>query len=429
LYYAVPLFLEEPIISNIYEPLGHQLPEWSITSAMFMTLVGVWSLWLGMKTGIAQFLTPRTHLSLVLTPAKLNYVRAVLVIGSFLSWYDPPIGLLGEGGRQLIGILISVIPVLAFAILFRKLMKGEAEVVDKILVFGFLIVRLFSGLSGGWLGVAASILVICGAIYLLERKRIPRAALVAVVLFTLFFQVGKADFRRTYWQRPGETSVQEQEKGGRLERVIFWAQTSFDKWGEALSDPTGEAFRTALNPSVSRISLLNQTANVIDQTPSMVPYQNGSLYTYMLYTWIPRFVWPDKPSVSGANQFYQVAYGLTTEDDLGSVSISVGFLTEGFINFGWFGVVGIMFLMGVFFNFYEKTFLATTSGVLMTGIGLILLPGFLSIESQMAQYLSGIAQQVVVTIIVMLPVVRIRRSHSSQRPVQALTSPAMLISK
>ena len=409
LYYAVPLFLEEQVISNVYEPLGHQLPEASITAAMFLALLGVGSLWLGMKSGIARFLVPRTHISLALTPGKLNYVRAVLVIGSFLSWYETPTALFGEGGRQLVGILISVMPILAFAILFRNFMKGDSEAVDRILIFGFLVLRLFSGLSGGWLGVAASILVICGAIYLLERKRVPRAALVAVALFTLFFQVGKEDFRRAYWQRQGEVTTEAQGQGGRLERVIFWTQTSLDKWGEALSDPSGEALRTAMNRSVSRISLLTQTANVIDQTPSVVPYQNGSLYSYMIYTWIPRFVWPDKPSVSEANQFYQVAYGLSTEDELSSVSIAVGFLTEGFINFGWVGVVGIMFLMGAFFDFYEKTFLAAKAGVLMTGIGLILLPGFLSVESQMAQYLGGLAQQVVVTILVMLPVVRIRR--------------------
>jgi hypothetical protein len=255
----------------------------------------------------------------------------------------------------------------------------------------------------------------------MELRRVPRGALAFVVLFTLFFQVGKDDFRKTYWQDGG---IGQQEQVDRVQRVAFWVQNSFDKWNEALSDSSGEAFRRAINPSVSRVSLLNQSANVVELTPSAVPYQYGWLYSYMAITWIPRFVWPDKPSVSEANQYYQVAYGLSTEDDLGRVSISVGLLTEGFINFGWPGVVGIMFLAGIFFDFYQRTFLAKTSGALMTGIGVILLPQFLAVESQVAQYVGGIMQQVVVTLIVMLPIIQIEglRLRRAKKPLRILNA-------
>jgi hypothetical protein len=309
--------------------------------------------------------------------------------------------LLGEGSRQLITIVVSVVPLLAFALLFRQVIRGQADLIDRLLITGFLAVRFVTGLSSGWLGVFASIVLICGAIYLAERRRLPRVVLVTVVLFTVFFQVGKEDFRKTYWRSD------DSGQGGRVERVAFWIQASFEKWEEAINDSSGESFRRALNSSVSRVSLLNQTANVIEQTPSVVPYQNGQLYSYLFVTWIPRFVWPDKPSVNDSNRYYQVAYGLTAEDQLGTVSIAVGLLAEAFINFGWIGVVAIMFVVGVFFDFYQRIFLGKDSGVLMIAIGLIMLPQFLAIESQMAQYLGGILQQVLVTLVVMLPVVQI----------------------
>jgi hypothetical protein len=428
LYYAVPLFLEDHIFSTIDEPVGHELTQSTITLALLMALIGVCSLWLGMRSGIARVMVPRAQLSMELTHSKLIYVRAVLIIGSLLSLSDTPSQLAGEGGRQLVNIMVSVIPILAFAILFRNFIRGHSNVFDKVLILGFLVARLVGGLSSGWLGVSASILMICGAIYLMERRRLPRWALVFVVLFTLFFQVGKDEFRKTYWD---SGQGMQQEQGNRLERVTFWAQSSFDKWNEALSDSSGEAFRRALNPSVTRISLLNQSANVVELTPSIVPYQYGWLYSYMAITWIPRFVWPDKPSVSEANQYYQVAYRLTAEDDLGKVSISVGLLTEGFMNFGWTGVVGIMFLAGVFFDFYQRTFLSRTSGALMTGIGVILLPQFLAVESQLAQYVGGIMQQVVVTLIVMLPIIRIERLrlHRFAKPKGLLRPRALLAPK
>jgi hypothetical protein len=423
LYYGVPLFLEEHVFSTISDPFGHELTESAITLALLMALIGVCALWLGIRAGIARLIVPRAQLSLELTQSKLSYVRAILIVGSLLSLSDTPSQLAGAGGRQLVVIMVSVIPILAFAILFRNFIRGQTKVFDKVLILGFLILKMVGGLSSGWLGASASILVICGAIYLMERRRVPRSALVFVILFTLFFQVGKEEFRKTYW-KAGEIGAL-QEQGGSVERVAFWAQSSFDKWKEALNDGSGEAFRRALNPSVSRISLLNQSANVIEQTPSLVPYQYGWLYSYMAITWIPRFVWPDKPSMSEANQFYQVAYGLTSEDDLGRVSFSVGLLTEGFINFGWPGVVGIMFVAGIFFDLYQKTLLSKTSGALMTGIGVILLPQFLAVESQMAQYVGGIVQQVVVSLIVMLPIIRIHglRSPGLTSPVTVLNSP------
>jgi hypothetical protein len=429
LYYGVPLFLEDHVFATVTEPIGHQLTTDTITLALIMALIGVCSLWLGIRSGFARLLVPRAKLSVELTQAKLNYVRAILIIGSLLGLSESPTQLAGDGGRQIITIIVSLVPILAFAILFRHFIRGHSNVIDKVLVFGFLIVRLVGGLSSGWLGVSASILVICGAIYLMEHRRIPRWALIFVVLFTLFFQVGKDDFRRTYWQA-GSIGAQ-QEQGGRVERVAFWAQNSFEKWNEALSDSSGESIRRVLNPSVSRISLLNQSANVVELTPSVVPYQYGWLYSYIAITWIPRFVWPDKPSMSEANQYYQVAYGLSEEEDLNRVAISVGLLTEAYMNFGWAGVVGIMFLIGIFFDFYQKAFLSKTSGALMTGIGVILLPQFLAVESQMAQYVGGIVQQVFVTLIVMLPIIRIKslRARGAAQPIKVLGSRPMLAQK
>jgi hypothetical protein len=174
LYYAVPLFLEDHMFSTISEPLGHELTQSSITMALLMALAGISFLWLGMKLNIARLSLPRAQLSLDLTPAKLNYIRAVLIVGSLLGLSDTPSQLAGEGGRQLVVIMVSVVPILAFAILFRNLIRGQGNLLDKVLIGGFLLVRLVGGLSSGWLGSSAAILVICGAIYLMERRRMPR---------------------------------------------------------------------------------------------------------------------------------------------------------------------------------------------------------------------------------------------------------------
>lgn len=402
LYYGVPLFWGDLSITTDFAPRGQQVSDAGITEALALALMGVGCLNLGMRVGLGRHFTPRNLEVLGLKRGRLAYVRIVLVVGSFLGISDTSTYIFGAGGRQAVILLISLIPLLAFAILFRIYLKGHASRLDKLLIAGFLITRFLAGMSSGWLTVFTSILIICAALYIAEKKKIPRLALIVVVAFTLFFQVGKEEFRKTYWSA-------DQQPASRVERLQFWTDTSLKKWNEAIDDPTGETLKEALSPSVNRLSLLTQTGNVIDQTPAVVPYQYGQLYSYMFITLIPRFVWPDKPSVNDANQFYQVAYGLTREENLEGVSIGVGVLTEGYISFGWAGALGIMFLLGMFFDFFQSTFLSKHSGQLLTSLGIVLLPQFLTIESQLAQYLGGIAQQVLFTLIIMLPAMSLRR--------------------
>lgn len=403
--YGVPLFLEEHVLTLTYDP-RHHLSQETITYALLMPVIGISCLWLGIKVRIGRFLAPRTRLFIDNNPARLDYVRIVLIVGALLNLYETPLLLLGEGGRQFVGISISIIPLLAFAILLRHVIRGDAGLIDKILVAGFLIAQFLTGLGSGMLAGSAALIVVCGSVYLMERRRVPGLAVIAVVVFYLFFQIGKGDFRETFWRQ--------HEQAGQVERVMFWTQSSLSRWSEAITEPSRENIRTAISPSVARVSLLTQTANVIDMTPEVVPYQYGQTYSYMIVTWIPRFLWPNKPSVNEANQFYQVAYGLSEEQDLNTVSIAVGFMAEGFINFGWVGVAGITFLVGVFFDFYRKVFLTRASGLLLNGIGVVMLGQLLSLEFQIAQYFGGITQQIVVALLVMLPVIRIERAPKTR---------------
>jgi hypothetical protein len=402
LYYGVPMFWGDLTIITEFAPRGQEVSPEAITESLALALFGVGSLGLGLKVGIGRRFTPRNLDLLHLKKGRASYIRLVLVLSSVLSFSDSATATLGQGGRQALVLLISLVPLLAFAILFRSFLRGEATRVDKVLIAGFLLARFLSGMSSGWLTVFTSILIICAALYIAERKKIPRLALVVVVAFTIFFQVGKDEFRKAFW-------IGDQRAAGRIEKMSFWVETSYNKWNEAVDDPTGDTLKQALSPSVNRLSLLTQTANVIDKTPSVVPYQYAGLYYYMIVTVIPRFVWPDKPSINDANQFYQVAYGLTREENLEGVSISVGVLTEGYISFGWSGALAIMFFLGVFFDFFQSTFLSRNSGQLLTSLGIVLLPQFLTIDSQLAQYLGGIIQQVIFTLLIMLPAMSLRR--------------------
>ncbi|HEV7860741.1 MAG TPA: hypothetical protein VGO91_19130 [Pyrinomonadaceae bacterium] len=409
LYYAFPLFWGDRDVLQA-DNNNRIVSSEAVTWSMVMVLLGVFSLLLGLRAGLGRKMVPRKLPYIQINQGRLNYIRCVLGFGALLSIFGVSPYALGEGGRQIILTAVGIIPAIAFAILFRAYLRGEATRFDKLLVAFYLLIRFMTAISSGWLGMFVGVIIICAAIYLAERKKIPALIVTVAIVAILFFQVGKEEFRKTYWVS--------QTNAGNIEKIDFWINASVSKWGEALSDPSGQAIRSVTYPSVSRVALLTQTANVMEMTPMVVPYQYGRLYTYIFISWIPRYFWPDKPSVSEANQFYQVAYGLTTEEQLNTVGIAVGILAESFISFGWIGVVAIMFLLGVFFDFYQHTFLSQAAGILMNGIGFVLLPQFLSIESQLAVYLSGILQTLVLTFLVMLPIITFKRQASQARQPQ-----------
>src|ERR1019366_4843005 len=234
--------------------------------------------------------------------------------------------------------------------------------------------------------------------------KLPLVAIMIGIPIVLFLQPGKEKFRQRYWRTGASESY--------VERLNFWMDTSWSAWGEALSNSDEEKARNLANQTLGRLSLLQQTANVVESTPERIPYQNGRLYSYMFVTFVPRLFWPDKPSVNDANRWYQVAYRLTSRDNLNGVSIAVGYLPESYINFGWFGPPVVMFCLGIFLGLFDKLFLRPGSGLLLNSVGVALLPQLLPVEPQLAQYIAGIGQQVAVALIALSPMFDLHRNES-----------------
>ena len=385
---------------------GRRLPGFSIdtppeliTATLFMAVLGVAALWLGMHTRILPW-DPARLPDLTDNPISWPYLRLAMLAGMLLSWRASDVYVLGEGGRNIMILLQTVLPSTLFAFFFRKYVGGTAPWIDRALVFLFLASRALIGLSSGWLGTIVWPVVICALVYITEGRRIPILTTTLLIGSVLFLQVGKTAFREAYWNREAESAM--------TDRLEFWVDESMSRWVNALEGTGSDNSRELASQTVSRLSLLTHAAHVLDWTPERVPFQYGQTYSYFAVTLIPRFLWPDKPSVNEANRFYQVAYGLTAHNELDRVSIAVGFLTEGYINFGWWGVVGVTYLVGLLLGIFQETFVGANSTVLFRSLGLALTPGFLVIEAQLAQYMGGFAQQAGLALLILLPVIRVR---------------------
>jgi len=401
LTYAVPLFWTKHQINLI---MGmHHLSENSITQSLYMVVFGVAALGIGIAAAGRLRFMESFRLDIHRSPARWHYLRFVLLASAVLK-IAVPINMLGGGGRQFLVIIETIVPSVAFVILLRYYLRGTAIPVDKILLAGYAGLALVAGISSGWLGSFVGLAIMASGVYVYERRKFPLIAIMIVIPIVLFLQPGKEKFRQQYWREGASESY--------VERFNFWMASSWSTWGKALLNADEEQARSLANETLGRLSLLQQTANVMESTPERVSYQNGRLYSYMLITFVPRFFWPDKPSVNDSNRWYQVSYRLTMRNDLNGVSIAVGYLPESYINFGWFGPPVVMFCLGILLGLFDKIFLRPRSGLLLNSIGVALLPQLLPVEAQLAQYIAGFGQQVAVALITLAPMFDLHRTES-----------------
>jgi hypothetical protein len=124
---------------------------------------------------------------------------------------------------------------------------------------------------------------------------------------------------------------------------------------------------------------------VVKDTPARVPYWNGQTYTPLFTSFIPRILWPEKPEIRTGNDFgrrykYLGPFDYTT-------SFNLPWIVEMYANFGEFGILIGMSLVGILLAFLEKKFNGNDLSDLEFLYGLTILFG-------LTQHLSNFALEV-----------------------------------
>ena len=400
LSYAFPFFLTSHDISRVDG--RHNLSKDLLTDSLYLAVLGVFGLIGGVKIAGCSRWTRATSLEVSSASSRLWYLRFVLIAGILMRVFVQ-IYAWGPEGQQIITNLETVLPAVTFAIFFRYWLRGKCSDLDRFLVLAYVTATLALDISSGWLGSIVQLALICAGIYVYERRKLPVAAALLMLPLILFLQPAKNEFRARFWQSD--------PSAGHLERIGFWVNNSIQRWEAAIAEPTDAAIRGLAENTLRRFSLLQPTANVMELTPEVVPYQHGRLYSYILITLIPRFAWPAKPSMSDATNWYQVSYRLTPRNAVERVSLAVGMTAESYINFGWLGPLLVMIPVGVFLEMFNRLFLRYNSGFFLNSLGVVLLPGFIGIESQLASYVAGVAQRVAIAVVVLMPALEFSRQR------------------
>jgi hypothetical protein len=311
-----------------------------ITDALVLTILGLVCLYLGyyVSRGLySRSLQPTRFLNGV--PLKRRIGIAWIMYGmSMLLQLVPALGSLPSAGQ-----LSTPLGYLAMGILFLLALDKAVSKNHLILVTAAIGCALTIKLLSGSLAQAVFLLVLLGILYWGKKRSIPLGFILICGVIAILLNPIKQSYReytRVAADAPSPSYVH---------KARMFYKATFDHYTN--DDPVPS---DGIDPGVvNRIGhSITVFADVINMTPEQVPYWRGGSYQTLWTSFIPRFLWPDKPQATIGNEFGHRYFFLGPTDT--STSHNLPWLPEFYANFGIIGVVGGMFAVGVLFRFLAQ---------------------------------------------------------------------------
>jgi hypothetical protein len=277
---------------------------------------------------------------------KLLNILWTLLLLNVASRYIPFVRAIPSLGQFTIGATYVVYGM--FYILWSRdqLPKKQAW----LLAFVFIPLEMLPRLTSGLL---ADVLILCLFMFIViwyESKRIPIIFITVLTVFYLGLAPVKDEFRNRTWNTRSGANLNPIEK---IQLFINIAAEYHQKYTFNFDSTVQSApKRTALDAAAERSAQIAMLSKVMRETPKIVPYWNGETYIPLLTGFIPRIVWPEKPEILVANQFGHRYRYIATNDR--STSINLPWLVEMYANFGYWGVMLGMPLVGIFLSFIDR---------------------------------------------------------------------------
>jgi hypothetical protein len=357
LQFGIPIFTREETIllaGSQESPLNSS----DVVMALLMAIVGVVVLQIAFYALQANKLlkfVPVAELHLNKTKAICYCLAISLLLPLTLNLRD----LIPEQFQTQLAPVLAVLQnqiLVVIGILGWLIYSGQISKWFQFWLYGAVALSSLRGISDGMLEQAVIPIAVLFVIKWLYTRKFPVLSVTVALALMIFLSPVKSDFREEFWygDRGGI------ENSSSVQKVVFWFEQAGQYWKETLN---GNRDLTESTASVTgRTDLIHQLTHIYSLTPSTIPYQYGGTYSYFVIAVIPRVIWPEKPVAGSANNYFAVNYGITTEEGAERSTFGVSLLGEGFINFGWAGVLLIMALQGIIIGLLQHIFGGVRSG-------------------------------------------------------------------
>jgi hypothetical protein len=344
-----------------------------LNAALTLTIIGLGCLYFGYYLFLEFFSKLRP---LVFLPEISIYRQkrlALILYGIYILFYSFP----SITETISVGQLLVPLEYLSIGIFFKLALQDKLSKFQIILLCTAIFSGLIIKLSSGSLASSIFLITFLMIIYWNEKRRLPWQFILLIVLITFLLNPVKSAFRlNTSFEQTSSLTIYDKA-------LLFYKLTELHYSGQGLLNSVASDSST-----INRLANTTTLAYVIKVTPEQVPYWYGGSYETLFTSFIPRFIWSEKPQATIGNEFGQ-RYRLLGSDDY-TTSYNLPWLTEFYANFGLAGIVIGMFAVGVFFRFLVQLFNAPRKHICEYLLGIVLCFNLFYAESNFALMIGGI---------------------------------------
>jgi hypothetical protein len=273
---------------------------------------------------------------IVLLGLALGTFFHVSVYSGVLIWLGPFSGLFRSA---MLSFAILACFMLGHARALGTLRGNKWVLAIACLIMMILLSWLSLFLVGGMLYCLSAVLG-----YVITGKRMPWQVLSAAMIVITILNAGKAHMREKYWPNGSNYS---------LSISALDMPAIMGEWAEAGLAGVFSG-RENYTSAVDRASLSALLLRVQRLVPAYVPFLDGASYALLPQMLVPRFLDPDKIASQASMNLLNMSAGFQTAEGASKTAIGWGLLAEAYFNYGYYGVIMVSLLFGLFCGFLER---------------------------------------------------------------------------
>ena len=234
---------------------------------------------------------------------NLNERRALffcLIAGGLLP-LAPQVGqaLLQENFVQFSALILLLQrqALVAISILGWLVYSRQKGLPYKIFLYALVAVSVVRGASGTMLEEAVIPIMVLSITIWHYTRRIPWKFAALIIFIIIFLSPVKSRVRERLWFGAEGEDAQAMSTG---EKTQAWAVEAVDYWIEVAMG--SRSLSESLEPTTNRLDFISTFGHVYEMTPESIPYAEGKTLYAFTYAFIPRAVWPDKPTFGTASK-------------------------------------------------------------------------------------------------------------------------------
>ncbi len=386
IYYGLPVLLRDRVRFMSLEPNPVD-----VADALDLAILGLAALYLGFGLVGPRVLSgnARRPLSVPWDEERARNTAVVLVAVGVLATIASEVVEIPHYLVQVVRVLTLMLRV-GLGIFVILALKGRLPRLQHLLLWTIAIpIYLFIHIRTGQIGALMRPVVFTLLLVWAYRLRLPWLAIAFFAACAILLRGTASEFRSMVHRSHAVAELSSFQRSALYVDIVR----------KNLVAHPGDTLSRSLDLIASRTAQLGLFAHTVHRTPEAVPYWNGETYKTLPSSFVPRFIWRDKPTKELGQRFGHRYAVLEPEDRITSVNLPQ--MVELFVNFGALGVLFGMLGLGVLYRLAYFKLNDPGAGDGTTLIGAIIFSELINIESDFSLVFGGLVQIAVILFVVL----------------------------